>query len=124
MNSVTLSTTSGTASTIRSTVEMGPGATGSRRTLSPRMIRKATGSSRALAPLPPPKFLGCSGFWLLVTKSLPPLAMPKDRRETGIRVTSPVWMGVPMMVFASTMVRIFSIAVLIRSFNGCCCSIV
>ena len=87
---VTLSTTSGTASITRSTVVAGPGTTGSSLTLSPRMMRKATGSSLAPAPLPPPKLFSYSGFWFLVTKSLPPLAMPKDRRETGIRVTSPV----------------------------------
>ena len=63
--------------------------TGSSLTLSPRTMRNATGSTLPLAPVPPPKALSPPTACFLVEYSVPPLAMPKDRRDTGMRVTSP-----------------------------------
>ena len=82
-------------------------------------MRKATGEIFTPAPLPPPKGFSLSGFWSLVVKSLPPEAKPKDSLDTGISVTpSSVRMGEPMMVFTSTISRIFCMVVAISSLIG------
>ena len=80
---MTFSTTSGTTSMTRSTVVAGGGSTGSSLTLSPLMMRKATGSIFALAPLPPPKGVLSPGLLIFGHKVAP--AAGKSKGQPGDR---------------------------------------
>ena len=73
--------------------------------------KKPKGWMDTPAPLPPPN----SSLGILEGMSLPPLANPKLTLLTGMMVVpSGVTMGSPMMVFTSTISRIFSMVVPMR----------
>lgn len=92
----------------RSAVEVAGSVIGSIRTRSPCSTRKATGTIFTPQPAPPPN--GSAEAAAFGLRSLPPEAMAKLILEIGMSVVpSPVEMGVPTTVLASTISRTFAI---------------